>query len=126
RRPAVQRQGPRRPVGRLHRIVAEHHQRRDRQRADLAHPRRKRRASIRSRPERELVMTEEARAAMADAGIDLSRIACVSVATRDADALLFAYVDALGLEVTRDMQESPRGFGLRWIEVGQQGRTLFE
>jgi methylmalonyl-CoA/ethylmalonyl-CoA epimerase len=59
-------------------------------------------------------------------GLDLSRIACVSIATPSIHDLLPAFTEGLGLEVTHDIQVSPRGFGLRWIEVGSGGRTLFE
>lgn len=63
---------------------------------------------------------------MSDPSIDFSRIVCVSIATRDIATLLPAYTEGLGLEITHEAQISPRGFGLRWVEVGYQGQTLFE
>lgn len=58
--------------------------------------------------------------------LDLGAIACVSVATKSIDQILTAYTEGLGLEVVTDIQVSPRGFGLRWIELGYNGRVLFE
>ena len=46
-------------------------------------------------------------------------IACVSVAVPSIDDALPGYTDGLGLEVTAAVQESPRGFDLRWIELGR-------
>jgi methylmalonyl-CoA epimerase len=54
------------------------------------------------------------------------RIACVSVAVPSIDEALAAYTDGLGLEVTAPAQDSPRGFDLRWIELGANGRTFLE
>jgi len=53
-------------------------------------------------------------------------LACVSVAVQSLDEALPAYTDGLGLEVTSDIQSSPRGFGLRWIELGSRGKTFLE
>lgn len=51
-------------------------------------------------------------------------LACVSVAVRSIREALPAYTDGLGLVVAGDVQTSPRGFGLRWIELGN-GRKKF-
>lgn len=53
-------------------------------------------------------------------------IACVSVAVPSIDDALPGYTDGLGLEVTAAVQESPRGFDLRWIELGRGRRTFLE
>jgi len=53
-------------------------------------------------------------------------IACVSIAVRSIEEALPAYRDGLGLEVTHDVQTSPRGFDLRWVELGSGGRTFLE
>lgn len=53
-------------------------------------------------------------------------LACVSIAVKNIQEALPAYTDGLGLEVTRDIQASPRGFGLRWIELGAGDKTFLE
>jgi methylmalonyl-CoA epimerase len=53
-------------------------------------------------------------------------IACISIAVRSIEEALPAYTEGLGLEVTHDLQESPRGFDLRWVELGAGGRTFLE
>jgi methylmalonyl-CoA epimerase len=53
-------------------------------------------------------------------------LACVSIAVRSIDEALHDYTHGLGLEVTHDVQSSPRGFDLRWVELGSGGRTFLE
>ena len=63
---------------------------------------------------------------MTSGNLDLSAIACVSIATKSIDEILPAYTEGLGLDIVTDIQVSPRGFGLRWIELGHNGNVLFE
>lgn len=51
-------------------------------------------------------------------------LTCVSIAVRSIQEALPAYTEGLGLVVASDVQRSPRGFGLRWIELGN-GRKKF-
>jgi methylmalonyl-CoA/ethylmalonyl-CoA epimerase len=53
-------------------------------------------------------------------------IACVAIAVHSIEEALPAYTDGLGLEVTHEPQLSPRGFDLRWVELGAGGRTFVE
>lgn len=53
-------------------------------------------------------------------------IACVSIAVPSIEEALPEYTDGLGLEVTHEAQVSPRGFDLRWVELGAGGRTFVE
>jgi methylmalonyl-CoA epimerase len=53
-------------------------------------------------------------------------IACVSIAVRSIEEALPAYTEGLGLELTHEAQVSPRGFDLRWVELGAGGRTFLE
>jgi len=53
-------------------------------------------------------------------------IACVSIAVRSIDEALPDYTEGLGLTVTHEPQVSPRGFDLRWVELGAGGRTFLE
>jgi methylmalonyl-CoA/ethylmalonyl-CoA epimerase len=53
-------------------------------------------------------------------------LACVSIAVKSIQEALPAYTEGLGLEVTGDIQASPRGFGLRWIELGSRGKPFLE
>lgn len=53
-------------------------------------------------------------------------IMCVSIAVPKIEAVLPAYVEGLGLEITHPIQESQRGFGMNWIELGREGVTFLE
>jgi methylmalonyl-CoA/ethylmalonyl-CoA epimerase len=54
------------------------------------------------------------------------RVACVSVAVPSISDVLDTYTAGMGLGVTSDIQVSQRGFGMRWIELGQDGQTFLE
>jgi len=49
-----------------------------------------------------------------------TRVLRVSVAVHDLDAAVASY-EALGLVPVAEVKESPRGFGLRWVELGEPG-----
>jgi catechol 2,3-dioxygenase-like lactoylglutathione lyase family enzyme len=51
-------------------------------------------------------------------------LACVSIAVESIREALPAYTEGLGLTVGSEIRTSPRGFGLRWIELGD-GQTNF-
>lgn len=53
-------------------------------------------------------------------------LTCVSIAVRNIKEALPAYTEGLGLVVASDIQTSPRGFGLRWIELGNGHKTFLE
>lgn len=55
-----------------------------------------------------------------------SGIKCVSIAVPSIDAVLPSYTDALGLAVTAEKRASKRGFGMNWIELGNDGETFLE
>lgn len=42
----------------------------------------------------------------------------ISVAVRSIDDILGAYVDGLGFKIVSEKRQSPRGYGLRWVELG--------
>lgn len=54
------------------------------------------------------------------------RLVCASIAVPDIEAILPVYTEQIGLEVTREMRESPRGFGMKWVSLGQDGKTFLE
>lgn len=53
-------------------------------------------------------------------------LACVSVAVRSIRDALPAYTAGLGLTVVGPMRSSPRGFNLRWVELGAEGKGFIE
>ncbi|HEV8310645.1 MAG TPA: VOC family protein [Methylomirabilota bacterium] len=53
-------------------------------------------------------------------------LACVSIAVRSISEALPAYTEGLGLTVGSEIQTSPRGFGLRWIELGDGRKNFLE
>jgi methylmalonyl-CoA/ethylmalonyl-CoA epimerase len=53
-------------------------------------------------------------------------LACVSIAVRSIREALPVYTEGLGLVVGSDIQTSPRGFGLRWIELGNGRKNFLE
>ena len=53
-------------------------------------------------------------------------IGCVSIAVPSIEEALPAYVDGLGLEPTSDVITSERGYNLRWIELGRDGKPFLE
>jgi methylmalonyl-CoA/ethylmalonyl-CoA epimerase len=63
---------------------------------------------------------------MGKSRVELGQVVCVSIATNSLDSLLPMYTNGLGFQVTAEPQVSPRGFGLRWVELGSAGRTTLE
>jgi methylmalonyl-CoA/ethylmalonyl-CoA epimerase len=53
-------------------------------------------------------------------------LSCVTVAVFDMDAAVATYRDCLGLELIGNERTSPRGFGLRWQELGWEGMPFLE
>ena len=53
-------------------------------------------------------------------------IKCVSIAVPSIDETLPYYTEGLGLSVTAEKRESKRGFGMNWIELGNDGETFLE
>jgi methylmalonyl-CoA epimerase len=55
-----------------------------------------------------------------------SGIKCVSIAVPSIDEALPGYTEGLGLSITAAKRESKRGFGMNWIELGNDGETFVE
>ena len=56
----------------------------------------------------------------------IRRLACVSVAVKDLDQGRRTFTERLGLQELSGVQESQRGFGLRWIEYGVNENLVLE
>ena len=55
-----------------------------------------------------------------------NELACVSIAVRSIREALPAYTEGLGLVAGSELQSSARGFGLRWVELGNGRKNFLE
>ena len=58
--------------------------------------------------------------------MNFTKLACASIAVSSIEDALPAFTDGLGLQVLGPIQTSQRGYGLRWIELGNESGLMLE
>lgn len=53
-------------------------------------------------------------------------LVCISIAVKSIEESLPAFRDGLGLEVIGSIQRGKRGYGLRFVELGRDGKAFLE
>ncbi|MEV1295506.1 VOC family protein [Pseudonocardia sp. NPDC049635] len=55
-----------------------------------------------------------------------TRLACASIAVPSIDAVLPVYTEGLRMRVHGPVRTSQRGYGLRWVELGDENGPMIE
>jgi methylmalonyl-CoA/ethylmalonyl-CoA epimerase len=58
--------------------------------------------------------------------MNFTKLACASIAVASIDDALPTFTEGLGLKVLGPVQTSERGYGLRWIELGNDDGLMLE